>query len=149
GFPVVFAPFSREAIAPVDPPADDESITPAVLAAEASVVRVQGIACSEGITGSGFVYAPGYVVTNAHVVAGVKDPRVVDRDGRTYDATVVAFASDIDVAVLAVKSLSAAPLALGGVADTDDPAAALGYPGGGPFHAEPARIRIQRIIVGP
>ena len=149
GFPVVFAPFSREAIAPVDPPSDSQSLTPAVAAAAASVVRVQGIACSDGITGSGFVYAPGIVVTNAHVVAGVERPRVEDDEGHSYLATVIAFASDIDVAVLAVEGLDAPPLPVGGSAEPDDPAAALGYPGGGPYRSEPARIRIERVIIGP
>ncbi len=43
---------------------------PAVDAASDSVVKVLGTACGLGIEGSGWVAAPGVVVTNAHVVAG-------------------------------------------------------------------------------
>jgi S1-C subfamily serine protease len=149
GFPTVFAPFSHEAIAPVDPPAADESITLAVRNAAASVVRVQGIACGEGVTGSGFVYAAGVVVTNAHVVAGVTEPRVVTRDGQRLVAQVVEFAPEVDIAVLLVRGLTATPLSFGGTAGPDDPAAVIGYPGGGRQTIEPARVRTERVIVGP
>src|SRR3954471_9954610 len=45
---------------------------------EGSVVKVSGVApsCSRQIDGSGFVYAPQRVMTNAHVLAGVADPVV-------------------------------------------------------------------------
>ncbi len=49
---------------------------PAVRAAARSVVRVFGTACGLGIEGSGWVAAPGIVVTNAHVVAGENDTEV-------------------------------------------------------------------------
>jgi hypothetical protein len=41
-----------------------------------SVVKVLGTACGLGIEGSGWVAAPGIVVTNAHVVAGETDTTV-------------------------------------------------------------------------
>ena len=43
---------------------------PVVRAAAPSVVRILGTACGLGISGSGWVAAPGIVVTAAHVVAG-------------------------------------------------------------------------------
>ena len=40
----------------------------------ASVVKVRGRnSCGQGVEGSGFVYAAGRVMTNAHVVAGVRE----------------------------------------------------------------------------
>ena len=53
-----------------------------VRAARASVVRVLGTACGLGIEGSGWVAAPGLVVTNAHVVAGENDTIVQPGGGR-------------------------------------------------------------------
>ena len=133
GFPVVFAPFNQESIAPVEPPAADESITAAVRRAQASVVRVQGVApsCARTITGSGFVFAPGVVVTNAHVVAGVEEPRVLAQDGTELAAQVMSFDPEADIAVLRVPGLAAPPLPFGGDVDPGDPVATLGYPGGG------------------
>src|SRR5262249_52407921 len=49
---------------------------PQVMAAGRSVVRIIGNACGLGIEGSGWIVAHGYVVTNAHVVAGVRHPYV-------------------------------------------------------------------------
>ncbi len=64
---------------------------PDVVRASKSVVRVTGIACGLGIEGSGWVAAPGLVVTNAHVVAGIERPRIDRFDGSAHTATVVAF----------------------------------------------------------
>ena len=50
---------------------------PEVQAAAASVVKVLGTACGLGVEGSGWVAGRGLVVTNAHVVAGQDDTRVL------------------------------------------------------------------------
>src|SRR5436190_13161795 len=55
---------------PVAAPDSGTASDPDVVRAAASVVRVLGTACGLGIEGSGWVAAPGLVVTNAHVVAG-------------------------------------------------------------------------------
>lgn len=151
GFPVVFAPFNQESITPIGPPVTDESITAAVLADQASVVRIQGLApsCARTITGSGFVYAPGVVVTNAHVVAGVEAPRVLAQDGTDLAAQVMSFNPEADIAVLRVPGLVPAPLPFGGDRDAGDPVATIGYPGGGPLHVGAGRVRAERVIVGP
>ncbi len=83
---------------------------PGVKAARGSVFRVTGSACGLGVSGSGWAAAPNLVVTNAHVVAGMKDPRVDRRDGEYRDAVVVAFDARNDVAVLRVAGLGAEPL---------------------------------------
>ncbi|WP_035777924.1 CvpA family protein, partial [Arthrobacter sp. 35/47] len=66
-------PTLLESVAPATPaPIPDASVdTPELAAASASVLRIAGTAfqCGQNQTGSGFVVAPGRVVTNAHVVA--------------------------------------------------------------------------------
>ena len=69
-----------------------------------SVVKVLGTACGLGVEGSGWVAGDGIVVTNAHVVAGQNDTRVLLR-GRAspgIDAEAVAFDPRNDIAVLRV-----------------------------------------------
>ncbi len=116
-----------------------------VQSARASVVQVRGDAeaCLSEISGSGFVVASGYVVTNAHVVAGVSEPRVqVSGQGKYLQAKVVAFDPKLDFAVLLVPELRAAPLTLAdNLAESGDPVVAVGFPGGGDLTATPARIR--------
>ena len=60
-------------VQPADPLAADIA---AIDDARGSIVRVTGsaAACRSSFSGSGFVIADGYVLTNAHVVAGVRMP---------------------------------------------------------------------------
>ncbi|PID99500.1 hypothetical protein CSA80_01930 [Candidatus Saccharibacteria bacterium] len=106
--------------------------------AKASVVKIEGLGCGGIVDGSGFVYAPEVVATNAHVIAGVSSPKV--RLGtRTYNTTVVAFDPANDLAVLRVPELAARPLPLN--RDKLAPGTdvfALGYPAGGDFRVSPA-----------
>lgn len=107
----------------------------AVLNDLASVVKIQGEGCGGLVFGSGFVVEPEVVVTNAHVVAGIASPQVVDSNG-TYQATAIWFDPDLDVAVLRVSGLAAPPLPLtSGILPDNDAAVVLGYPGGGPLVA--------------
>ncbi|KAK8587767.1 hypothetical protein V6N13_086741 [Hibiscus sabdariffa] len=56
-------------------------------------------------SGSGFVWdKDGHVVTNYHVIRGASDLRVTFADQSTYDAKVVGFDQDKDVAVLRVDA---------------------------------------------
>src|SRR3954453_12678857 len=86
---------------------------PDVKAAARSVVKVLGSACGLGVEGSGWVARDGVVVTNAHVVAGQKDTRVL-LEGRepALDARAIAFGPRNDVAVLRVPGLRAPALQL-------------------------------------
>jgi len=114
--------------------------------ARASVLRVTGTACGLGVEGSGWVAAPSLVVTNAHVVAGMKDARVDRGDGEFRDAAVVAFDSRDDVAVLRAEGLRAPPLTL--VDPVEGQAVAiLGYPENGPFTATPGRIGQTGVVL--
>jgi len=113
---------------------------PAVRIATESVVRVLGSACGLGISGSGWVAAPGTVVTAAHVVAGERSTSVVTPGSeRRLAATVVGFDSKNDVAVLRVKGLTAPPLTF---ADPDEKEAVgiVGYPLNGPLDVEAGRV---------
>src|SRR3954462_2159979 len=96
-----------------DVPAPDAALQhrPVVSQVQGSVVQIRGIAasCSRQIDGSGFVFAPERVMTNAHVLAGVTDP-VVHAGGEEYDATPVYVDGEVDIAVLEVPGLPQAPL---------------------------------------
>ena len=113
----------------------------AVRAAGHSVVRVFGTACGLGIEGSGWVAAPGVLVTNAHVVAGESDTEVqVGGIGPGLAAEPIGFDVHDDVAVLRVRGLALPPLSLAQNPRTGTAAAILGYPLDGPFAAEAGRI---------
>ncbi|MCY7289711.1 MAG: MarP family serine protease, partial [Cryobacterium sp.] len=110
--------------------------------ASASVVKISGTAyaCGQNQSGSGFVIAPERVLTNAHVVAGVSEPVVVTPDGRAQSGQVVYFDPVVDLAVIAVSGLDAAPIALGDNLAPGSLAVNSGYPFGGPFESAPAEV---------
>ena len=120
-------------------------VTDAVLRDAASVVRILGNApsCSRTQEGSGFVVALHRVLTNAHVVAGVRWPTVqVAGRGPRLPARVVLFDPTVDVAILDVPDLAAPPLPLSTAAQPAGTGAeAAGYPQNGPFTLAPAVVR--------
>lgn len=112
----------------------------AVETARDSVVKLQGPGCGGIVEGSGFVAADGLVVTNAHVVAGVSEPTVIDRSG-ARDATVVWFDPGLDLAVLRTDGLAGEPLDLNPRSvPAGTGAVVLGYPQGQGFTASPAAV---------
>lgn len=143
GFPEVFENLGVPDVAQVDPP-DPELLNSAVVKqVRPSILKITGVAreCSKSVEGSGFVYARERVMTNAHVVAGVDEPKVTVGD-RMLDAVVVLYDPATDVAVLAVPGLDRAPLPFAAEeADSGDGALVLGYPQDGPFNPQPARVR--------
>lgn len=148
-FPRFLDPFVPERIRDTQPPDSGISRLAQVKAAYSRIAKVTGVAnCARGLEGSGFVFAPQRVMTNAHVVAGVSSPRV-EIDGHSYDATVVLFDPSVDIAVLYVPKLTAKPLVLDQGGRADASAVVLGYPENGPFDAEPARIRSEERLRGP
>ena len=122
--------------------------TTAVRRASRSVVRVDGTACGLAIEGSGWVAAPGLVVTNAHVVAGEQDTTVqVGGNQPSLAAQPVAFDATNDVAVLRVPGLGLPSLATAGEPASGTGGAILGYPENGPFNVQPGRIgRTQTVL---
>ena len=130
----------------VAPPDPALLASPAVRDARSRVFRITGSACGLGISGSGWAAAPNLVVTNAHVVAGMKDPRVDRRDGDYHDADVVAFNVHDDIAVLRVAGLGAVPLETASPVEGQS-VAILGYPENGPFTATPGRVGETRVVL--
>jgi len=148
-FPRYIDPFQDESIKAIAPPDEAALQAPGVREASASVVKILGLAnCDRGIEGSGFVYAPGRVMTNAHVVAGVREP-TIDLDGRRLPAKVVVFDPNLDVAVLSVSNLNRDALAFDRSGERGESAVILGYPQNGPFDARAARIRSEITMQSP
>ena len=115
--------------------------SPGVRAARHSVVRVFGSACGLGVEGSGWVVAPGLVVTNAHVVAGESDTQIqIDGVGPGPPAQVLVFDPHNDIAILRVPGLDLRPLATDAKASSGTAAAILGYPLDGAFAARAGRL---------
>jgi S1-C subfamily serine protease len=143
-FPEVFAGLSGERIIATGPPDPATTQAAGVRDAAASIVKIRGVAasCGQRVEGSGFVVAPQRVMTNAHVVAGVRHPTVVLSTG-TLSAQVVVFDPDRDIAVLRVPNLQRPPLRFrsGPPAAEEDPAVIAGYPEDGPYSTVAARIR--------
>lgn len=148
--PAVAGPFDT-LLAPTVQPPNPAVVPGAAHAAAASIVKVTGDApsCSRGIEGSGFVYAPDRVLTNAHVVAGVSAPTVAVPGGGTLPARVVLYDPNRDIAVLDVPGLRVAALSFAPQAASGASAVVAGYPEDGPFTAVPARIAALAKISGP
>jgi uncharacterized membrane protein required for colicin V production len=147
GLPDVFLGLEPPPATPVDVPSDPRAEAIAE-AARASTGRVSVNACGATLTGTGFVIDPGYLVTNAHVVAG--SSRVVVSVGDdTANATVVLFDPELDIAVLRSPEIAAPALRW----TTRDPgrntiAAAIGFPDGGPQTVIPAAVASRYRAVG-
>jgi len=139
GLPDVFVGLEPAPLAPVDTPSDPKAATIA-RAAIPSTARITSRACDTQVTGTGVVVAPGYIVTNAHVVAGSSDVRIELPSGDA-DATVVLFDPKLDVALLYAPQADAPAMRFA----TADPrrgtvGAALGFARGGPLVVLPAGV---------
>lgn len=153
GFPQVFAPFSTEPITSVPAPDPRLASSPVATEAQRSIVKVVGTApsCGKVLEGTGFVFAPHRVMTNAHVVGGVDEPTVqIGGQGRHYDATVVLYDWKRDIAVLDVPQLRAPVLGFAeSDAETGRSAIVAGFPENGSYDVRAARIRSRVQANGP
>ncbi|MEU1161010.1 MarP family serine protease [Streptomyces sp. NPDC090075] len=141
GFPQVFNPFENESTAEVAKPSGDNVTAAATDAAKRSTVKIEGSSGTQGREGSGFVYAPEHVMTNAHVVAGISNPSVrIGGVGPAYDAEVVLFDPDRDVAVLYVPQLRAPVLRFDTTAARGNSAVVAGYPQDGDLNLQAATV---------
>lgn len=139
GLPDVFVGLEPIPLEPVDVP-------PTALATKIADIAISGTArvtaqaCQVQISGTAMQFAKGYLVTNAHVIAGATSIRVALGD-QLLDAIPVLFDPELDVAVLRVPGLKGSVLRF---AATDpgrgDQGAALGYTGGGPLVILPAAV---------
>jgi S1-C subfamily serine protease len=140
GFPDVFSGIPPLPAEPVDPPTQAQALA-AVDAAAASTVRVVGQACDQILEGSAFVVDARYVVTAAHVVAGVADPRLQVPGAGSIAARTVLFDPGLDLAILRVEETPGPPLPLAsGPLDRGAVGAILGYTEGGPLDARRAAV---------
>ncbi|MER8068536.1 MarP family serine protease [Streptomyces sp. NPDC094034] len=153
GFPQVFSPFANEPITEVQAPDPALAGSPVAARAQQSIVKVVGTAptCGKVLEGSGFVFADRRVMTNAHVVGGVEEPTVqIGGEGRLYDAKVVLYDWQRDIAVLDVPNLPAEPLQF---TDKDavsgDSAIVAGFPENGSYDVRSARVRGRIDADGP
>lgn len=141
-FPQVFAGIEPRPVEPVTPPSSSD-VAAALKAAGRSTVRIEGEGCGGVVSGSGFVADSNLVITNAHVVAGITQPLVVDINGR-HPAVPVVFDPDLDIAVLRTSGLAGSPLPLAANSySRGTTAVALGYPNGGPLEADTAGVLRQ------
>ena len=148
-FPRYLEPFAPERIVDVGPGPKRLLSDPDVLRAEASVLKIRGSNdCGRGVEGTGFLYAPDRLMTNAHVVAGVDDPEV-EIEGESVGADVVYYNPDLDVAVLEVESGSLPTLPFDTGAESDEGVAILGYPEDGPYDVQVGRIRSEQRLRSP
>ncbi|HZU71766.1 MAG TPA: MarP family serine protease [Acidimicrobiales bacterium] len=139
GFPQVFAQLAPQSVGAAPLPTDP-TLRAAVQSASASTVKVVAEGCGELLEGSGFVVGRDTVVTNAHVIAGTHSITVLDQGGRHF-AVPIYFDPNFDLAVLRAGPLFGPPLnILDSTVSNGTQGAVLGYPGGGPFDAEPAAV---------
>lgn len=153
GLPQVFSPFSNEPIASVPPPDPRLANSPVVATARKSIVKVVGTAesCGKVLEGTGFVFSGQRVMTNAHVVGGVEEPTVqIGGEGRLYDAEVVLYDWERDIAVLEVPDLRAPALDFADPdANSGSDAIVAGFPENGAFDVRSARVRGRIQANGP
>jgi len=147
-FPRYLEPFAPERIVPVGPGPHRMLTDPDVQRVTADVVRIRSTnRCHQGIEGSGFVYAPDRVMTNAHVVAGVTTP-LVDVHGTSVSAKIVYYNPDLDIAVLAVPTGTIRPLRFAS-ATSGEGVAILGFPQNGPYDVQVGRVRADQRLRSP
>lgn len=109
------APPSVVKSAPIVQTGDISEVADAVLQ---STVFIAADAAEGTSTGSGWVYdADGTIVTNAHVITEkgtlLRDIVVIDADGNHYDASVVGYTREYDLAVLQIADANLPVLPLG------------------------------------
>ncbi|MET8854616.1 MULTISPECIES: MarP family serine protease [unclassified Streptomyces] len=153
GFPQVFSPFANEPITEVQPPDPQLAASPVAARSQNSIVKVMGTAqsCGKVLEGTGFVFSDRRVMTNAHVVGGVDEPTVqIGGRGKKYDATVVLYDWERDIAVLDVPNLKAPALRFSAKdAASGDSAIVAGFPQNGSYNVQPARVRGRITANGP
>jgi S1-C subfamily serine protease len=113
-----------------------------------SVLRVVADGCELRASGSSFVIAPEYLVTNAHVVVGASSI-LVQTSGGSFSATPVLVDLELDVALLFADGVNAPSLRFA----TEEPrrgalGATVGFPGGGRETVEPATVAATYFATG-
>lgn len=142
GLPRVFSGLEPQPADPVDLPVAVEAGAIAARAI-ASTVKVEAQGCGASFTGAAFSVAPGYFVTNAHVVAGA-ERTILRGEAGSERGTVVLFDPDLDVALVHAGGLRLPPLVFAREApDRGAIGAALGFPNGAGLTTLPAAVTAQ------
>jgi serine protease Do len=104
------------------------------------------LTCAHHTVGCGVIWAPGWVVTNAHVV---RQPRMLVRgaDGRRAEAVVAGLQADVDLAVLRAPGFG--PPAVGDTDGVTPPVGSLVVAVGHPFGVSGALTTGIVHAVGP
>lgn len=108
----------------------------------AATVEIEVEVCAHRLqVGTGFMAAPGLVLTNAHVVAGNRDRTasvlVRSEAGRRYRGRVVIFDPVNDLAAVRVDDLDVEPLPLADRSHRGQTGWVYGHPDGGPLQVRP------------
>jgi S1-C subfamily serine protease len=148
GIPDLFVGLEPLPAPPVNVP-DDPTAKAIAAVAQPSTVKVVATTCEFQSSGTGFVIARGYVVTNAHVVAGASTIQIRTIGGDSLDAVPVYDDPELDVALLWAPRLDAPALRFA----STDPArgaagATLGYPHGGALTIAPAAVGGSYVATG-
>jgi S1-C subfamily serine protease len=147
GFPSVFAEVTPP-LAPLSLPPPPALAASIAAPAMASVNKVIGNGCGGSVEGSSFVVAPNVVVTNAHVVAGIRSPTVIS-GGVAYPASTVLFDPELDLAVLRTQAPLGPSLALDtAIAPPATQSAIIGYPENGSLQVTAASVSASFEAVG-
>lgn len=139
GLPALFVGLEPLPAPPVTLP-DDPLVQDLARVALPSTVKITAATCLSLSSGTGFVVDRGYVVTNAHVIAGADTVRVGVGE-KVFDAVPVFVDPKLDVALLFAPRLDAPALRLA----SSDPVrgatgATFGFPGGQTLDVQPAAV---------
>lgn len=142
--PLPLLPGLQEAL-----PRPDPSVlrSDAAMAAADSVVKVEGTACGVGTQGSGWVVRRGLVATNAHVIAGHDETRVLAPNGQVLSARTVHVDVSNDIALLRVRELETGALVVNTRPDLPASVVLLGYPRNGPLTAIAGTAGNSRTVI--
>jgi S1-C subfamily serine protease len=147
GLPNVFIGLEQLPAPDVDLPSNAEAREIGERAAP-SVLRVLADGCQLRSSGTSFVVATGYLVTNAHVVAGATSV-IVQTSAQSFEATPVLVDLDLDLAVLYARAVDAPVLAFAAEEPTRGMVGAtIGYPGGGDEAVKPASVATAYFATG-
>lgn len=99
---------------------------------EMVTTNIFGQRVSGASAGSGFIISEdGYILTNYHVIQNASDIQVTLHDGKTYNANVIGYEQDRDVAVIKIEdTVNLKPVLLGDSSkiEVGEPVVAIGNP---------------------
>jgi S1-C subfamily serine protease len=147
GLPNVFIGLEQLPAPEIGLPSDE--VARAIGAAAApSVLRVVADGCNQRASGSSFVIAQEFLVTNAHVVVGAKSI-IVQTSDRSFDAIPVLVDLELDIALLWADGLRAPAMTFtSGEPQRGSVGATVGYPGGGSETVERATVAATYFATG-